>query len=194
MCYCHSGSQKSLTKKKQIKINCEKGEKSPKAHVGEFKCIGCIQEVTQSFRELSKHGCNTTCETPKSTGNKGLTDVVQNQRRPRYLWSSRGEPGRICCSISSRTYVQAITSSLLSMGPKSQALSEVNGERRMSLESDSPQQSQTPLTEQEMKGSIQLSTFRYATLSEMPQGYPGHQTELADRTVLQDACTLLDRG
>lgn len=53
---------------------------------------------------------------------------------------------------------------LHSTGPKSQALSEVNGERHTSLESDSPHLAQTPLTDWEIKGSIKISTCRYATL------------------------------
>ena len=62
------------------------------------------------------------------------------------------------------TYAQAIQSHLHSTGPKSQALSEVNGERHTSLQSDSPHLSQTPLTDWEMKGSTEISTCRYATV------------------------------
>lgn len=52
------------------------------------------------------------------------------------------------------TYAQKIQSHLHSTGPKSQALSEVNGERHTSLESDSPHLSQTPLKDWEIKDSV----------------------------------------
>lgn len=88
------------------------------------------------------------------------------------------------------SYAQTAQWHLHSTGPKSQALSEVNGERHTSLESDSPHLSQTSLKDWEIKDSVEYPHVDRQEWNALE--YLSHVTELEDRTVNWDAYAPLD--